>query len=629
MPATLTITSYQRLSPGQTPKKILGEGEISIGRGPENDWVLPDPEMVLSKKHCVVSYRDGDYYLTDTSTNGVFLNHAETRLGRGKSQKLNEGDEFVIGDYEIQISFAAASASARKAAPVTAGLDDSTDIFSASDVQGNDPPDPLEEVLSPPQKNAIPPNNAPDDFFDDPLLGGDDSGRDVKSGVEGASDEDDLLGLGEPEKPLWNQHSEADHLPADREFFRTPNAIPDEAFDDLVAGLDDDKQTPAQTPLEPLPGDDPPTPSAPAQDIIPEDFLDDSVILRVAKRPDEAITPPVDTSEAAAENADPAEPDAAAPLTEDDPGAAPDPFAGLDQEQPGLPEKENEYGAVAADSAALFDDDDLFGPDEKPEQLADIPPPSRQQSKPKAPPKAPPRAEPQPVKAKPAKATEQIQAMDLQPPAAAAGMASPEAANRSNTAAAQAFFHGAGLSANELLTGDQIRLMQTLGEVFRQTMDGLMELLRARGNIKNEFRLERTVVGPVKNNALKMMPSFEEAATAMLSKSGKSTWMPMSAAIKESLDDIKAHELAVLAGMEGALSHLLKTFDPAALEKQFSQESVFSSIMPGARKARYWDAFIMLYDKIAKEAEDDFQNFFRKEFARAYEKQQRKLKETG
>ena len=49
-------------------------GEFSVGRGPGVDWVLPDPERLLSKRHFAVAFRGGAWQLADTSTNGTFLN---------------------------------------------------------------------------------------------------------------------------------------------------------------------------------------------------------------------------------------------------------------------------------------------------------------------------------------------------------------------------------------------------------------------------------------------------------------------------------------------------------------------------------------------------------------------------
>ena len=36
--------------------RTVAGGEFSIGRAPENEWILPDPERVLSKRHCVLEF---------------------------------------------------------------------------------------------------------------------------------------------------------------------------------------------------------------------------------------------------------------------------------------------------------------------------------------------------------------------------------------------------------------------------------------------------------------------------------------------------------------------------------------------------------------------------------------------
>ena len=151
-----------------------------------------------------------------------------------------------------------------------------------------------------------------------------------------------------------------------------------------------------------------------------------------------------------------------------------------------------------------------------------------------------------------------------------------------------------------------------------------MELLRARGNIKSEFHIERTMVGPMQNNPLKILPTVDDAMHAMLLRRDK-TWIPADRAIDEGFDDLRAHELAVMAGMQAALTHLLAAFDPARLEQELGQNSTWSNLLAGGRKARHWDAFTALYSKIAAKAEDDFQELFRKEFSRAYQIQLQKL----
>jgi type VI secretion system FHA domain protein len=76
----------------------------SIGRAPDNDWVLPDPDRYISGHHATIDYRAGAYYLRDSSTNGVYVNQSEQPVGRGAPLRLYDGDELQMGDYVFQVS---------------------------------------------------------------------------------------------------------------------------------------------------------------------------------------------------------------------------------------------------------------------------------------------------------------------------------------------------------------------------------------------------------------------------------------------------------------------------------------------------------------------------------------------
>src|SRR5260221_141505 len=85
----------------------------TIGRAADNDWVLADPRRHLSDRHCAIDWRDGQFFLTDTSESGVFLNEAPEPLGPGNSAILRQGDRIALGDYLISVAVA-------DPAPVTA-----------------------------------------------------------------------------------------------------------------------------------------------------------------------------------------------------------------------------------------------------------------------------------------------------------------------------------------------------------------------------------------------------------------------------------------------------------------------------------------------------------------------------
>lgn len=101
MTLTLTMLRCPDAVPPET-RTVTG-GEFSVGRGPDNDWVLPDPERGLSKCHCVVAFRSGSWQIADLSTNGTFLNRESDPIGRGQIRDMRDGDRVKFGPYEIEV----------------------------------------------------------------------------------------------------------------------------------------------------------------------------------------------------------------------------------------------------------------------------------------------------------------------------------------------------------------------------------------------------------------------------------------------------------------------------------------------------------------------------------------------
>ena len=83
---------------------ILYQESATIGRNSGNTLVLEDPKRYISGQHAVIDYQNPDYFITDTSTNGVIVNNATQPLGKGNRAKLNDGDQLHIGDYSLEVA---------------------------------------------------------------------------------------------------------------------------------------------------------------------------------------------------------------------------------------------------------------------------------------------------------------------------------------------------------------------------------------------------------------------------------------------------------------------------------------------------------------------------------------------
>ena len=102
MELLLTLENGERAV--EDRERRLRDGSLSIGRGADSDWVLPDPARQLSKRHCVVERRDGAWFLTDTSANGVFVADSPEPLGKDSSVRLQDGLRLRLGDYVLAVS---------------------------------------------------------------------------------------------------------------------------------------------------------------------------------------------------------------------------------------------------------------------------------------------------------------------------------------------------------------------------------------------------------------------------------------------------------------------------------------------------------------------------------------------
>ena len=80
---------------GRAGETFHPEGETTIGRSPDCGIFLDD--VTVSRKHAVVSERDGAFHVEDQgSLNGTFVNRK-----RVESAQLEDGDELQIGKYRL------------------------------------------------------------------------------------------------------------------------------------------------------------------------------------------------------------------------------------------------------------------------------------------------------------------------------------------------------------------------------------------------------------------------------------------------------------------------------------------------------------------------------------------------
>ncbi len=206
-----------------------------------------------------------------------------------------------------------------------------------------------------------------------------------------------------------------------------------------------------------------------------------------------------------------------------------------------------------------------------------------------------------------------------------AKVATPIPVATDQTDALQAILTGLGAEDLKIAPEDQYGTFLRMGRVMKTLVTGLREILMTRTTIKSEFRIEQTMISAGGNNPLKFSITPEQAIEAMVRPATKGYLSPESAA-NQALEDIKAHEVAMVTGMEAALKGVLSRLDPKMLEGKIEQRGGLGGLLRG-KKAQYWDVYEKLYAEIADQAENDFHELFSREFAKAYQAQLERLKD--
>jgi FHA domain-containing protein len=612
----------------------------TIGRDEGNTLALPDPHRRVSRLHAAITFPDGIPTLTNSST-ALPVNVGELELACGQSVSLLLGAMLEIGPYLIKVRpIAAKEASLSPATspvyapPAYAPPASVAPAYSA-------PPPYSAPVYAPPPAHGTP---ASDDPFAD-LLSASPSGSLLDFGapalavplvpapaqpaaafapiqaaqpptnpVYGAttSTDDPLAGLFDPAPAHVSSSMGADPFAA---LGLGPAANPVPAVAPPPPYM-----PPAQAPAyAPPPYAASPIAAPPPMAMIPEDFNPFELPSAAPRNSADPLSSLLGDAAGASTPHALAQPEQSidalfAPSSASDSAS---PF-GLISSSSGSSAAEGGFLSGSASSASA-----LFAPADNSDPLAMFgaaADPSH--SKPMRDDLAeiggayqPPRAL-DPLFSTPAPAPF-FQAAQAQTPAAPSGYGAD--------ALTQAFLQGANLPPNALPQGLTPETMAMVGSLLRSAVGGAIDMLAARATIKREVQANVTIISSSANNPLKFLPDADSALQQLLGKKIPG-FMRSDEAMRDAFDDLRAHEIGVIAGTRAALHEVLGKFDPAFLGERLSSESLLEKALPSMRKTKLWDVYLERYAQIRLEAEDDFQSIFGKAFVEAYERETARMK---
>lgn len=176
------------------------------------------------------------------------------------------------------------------------------------------------------------------------------------------------------------------------------------------------------------------------------------------------------------------------------------------------------------------------------------------------------------------------------------------------------FGNSLGMDLGDLDDEAREALAVNVALLLKQSVDGLQQSLRTRSELKNELRLAQTFFQGPRKNPLK----YTDDALPMLLQPGVPFQLSASEAIARSFDDLRAHQVALLAASRATMRGVLEHFSPRQLVLRMEREQ-----RPLIRTSGgLWRAFGRYHQALC-ENDDWVERLLARDFAKAYEEQVR------
>ena len=131
---------------------------------------------------------------------------------------------------------------------------------------------------------------------------------------------------------------------------------------------------------------------------------------------------------------------------------------------------------------------------------------------------------------------------------------------------------------------------------LRSAVEGVMQLLKARNQAKQMTRsTNQTTIQATGNNPLKFSPTPEDALRIMFGGKTRS-YLDAQAALAQTFDDLKSHQLKTYAALQHAVSRLVggpRSRDHCARRRS---EQGAGSLLSPRRRRKLWDAYRARWD---------------------------------
>lgn len=192
----------------------------------------------------------------------------------------------------------------------------------------------------------------------------------------------------------------------------------------------------------------------------------------------------------------------------------------------------------------------------------------------------------------------------------------------------EALLEGMGLGDMQPVPQFDKENMRQLGQMLSMFSQGTVALLSSRSILKRGVKADMTMVLDDANNPFKLLPSGKTVLMQMFG-ARMPGFMPPKKSVRDALIDLQAHQLGMISGIRAIIAAMLQSFNPEQLEEEAKRDGHTSRLaLPASRKAALWDYFVRTYGETAGQIEDDFHTLFGEAFLYAYDMEVNQYKDS-
>ena len=147
----------------------------------------------------------------------------------------------------------------------------------------------------------------------------------------------------------------------------------------------------------------------------------------------------------------------------------------------------------------------------------------------------------------------------------------------------EALLEGMGLSEMQPVPQFDRENMRQLGQILGMFSQGTVALLSSRSILKRGVKADMTMVLDDANNPFKLLPTGKTVLIQMFG-TPMPGFMPPTKSVRDALIDLQAHQLGMISGIRAIIAAMLQSFNPEQLEEQAKQNGMTTLFAAMARR---------------------------------------------